>query len=415
MADYVQGVFNLIPHVCALIQYNLGIPNYVVPERYYADRLIHYQELCIHQIRENRRLFSSHDNLILTRSMNPDRVSDLNTIRGPNEALWFFDKNNRETERLTEEYSISSNENRIENHNSNNNRSITRNINVDFKVVNITLLNLTGKEPKEIQNKLMNITLMKAIFDYLYYKLEIWRKSRDEQYDFNTYKRMFGYSDGTRISIYENDRTIVETILNDDKISKLVQGYYCSKVQLGDKKKGNFFHGEYCTLQKYCFGMSKRPNDLSKDTYISNTVNQDPNGFLSLERSKRQKGGNPQQKLLENLIFDPNGIDKDPIDTFFKKYETLITNIIDDPDEINELMLYIIDPYIREIVRTDMIEIIEKSKQMNALQTTTKIEIPHVFGHSIRAYGGKTKRYRKGVKKHRKGRLTQKGKLTSRV
>jgi hypothetical protein len=404
MAYYVQGVFNLIPHVCALIQYNLGIQNYVVPESYYDDRLIHYQELCIRQIRENRRLFSSHDNLILTRSMNPDRVSDLNTIRGPNEALWFFDKNNRETERLTEEYSISSNENRIENHNSNNNRSITRNINVDFKVVNITLLNLTGKEPKEIQNKLMNITLTKAIFDYLYYKLEIWRKSRDEQYDFNTYKRMFGYSDGTRISIYENDRKIVETILNDDKISKLVQGYYCSKVQLGDKKKGNFFHGEYCTLQKYCFGMSKRPNDLSKDTYISNTVNQDPNGFLSLEHSKRLKGGNPPQKLLENLIFDPNGIDKDPIDTFFKKYKTLITNIIDDPDEIDKVMLYIIDPYIREIVRTDMIEIIENRKAMIPLHTLTKIDIPNVFGRSIRAYGGKTKRYRKGVKKHRKSR-----------
>ena len=424
MADYVQGVFNLIPHVCALIQYNLGIQNYVVPESYYDEKLIHYQELCIHQIRENRRLFSSHDNLILTRSMNPDRVSDLNTIRGPNEALWFFDKNNRETERLTEEYGIISNENRFEEHNSNNNRSITRNINVDFKVGNITLLNLTGKTPNEIEQKLMNITLMQAIFDYLYFKLKIWRKSRDVQQDFNTCTRMFGYSDGTRISIYENDRKIVQYILNDDEISNLVQGYYCSKVQLGNDEKGKLFHEEYCILQKFCFGMSKRPHDLSIDTFITTDAQQDNNGFLSLANTptrKRQKtkeiqeGGNPQQKLLENLIFDPNGVDTDPIKTFFKKYKNLITIGIDDPDEINELMLYIIDPYIREIVRTDMIEIIEKSKQMNALQTTTKIEMPHVFNNLIRAYGGKTKRYRKGVKKHRKGRLTQKGKRTSRV
>jgi hypothetical protein len=120
------------------------------------------------------------------------------------------------------------------------------------------------------------------------------------------------------------------------------------------------------------------------------------------------KGGNPQQKLLENLIFDPMGIDKDPIDTFFKKYENLITIGIDDPDEIDEVMLYIIDPYIREIVRADMIEIIEKSKQMNTDQTTTKLVTPHVFNNLISAYGGKTKRYRKGKR-------TQKGRRTRRI
>jgi hypothetical protein len=413
MAYYVQ-------HLCALIQDKLEIPNYVVPESYYDERLIYYQELCIIQIEQNSTLFKSSNNLILTRNMNPDRVSDLNTIRGPNEALWFFNKNNRETKRLTTEYGIISNENRIEEHNSNNNRSITRNINVDFKVGNITLLNFTGKTPKEIEQKLMNITLMRAIFDYLYFKLEKWKESRDKQHDFNTDKRMFGYSDGTRISIYENDRKMVQDILNDDKISKLVQGYYCSKVQLGNDEKGNLFHEEYCILQKFCLGMSKRPHDLSIDTFITTNAQQDSEGFLSLvdrrktsSPNKRQKGGNPQQKLLENLIFDPNGIDKDPIDTFFKKYKNLITIGLDDPDKIDEVMLYIIDPYIREIVRTDMIKIIENRKQMNTFQTTTKIDIPHVFGHSIRAYGGKTKRYRKGVKKHRKSRLTQKGRRNS--
>jgi hypothetical protein len=432
---YIYNMAYYVQHLCALIQDKLEIPNYVVPESYYDERLIYYQRLCIRQIRKNRTLFKSSNNLILTRNMNPDRVSDLNTIRGPNEALWFFNKNNRETERLTKEYGIISNENRIEEHNSNNNRSITRNINVDFQVGNITLLNFTGKTPKEIEQKLMNITLMRAIFDYLYFKLEKWKESRDKQHDFNEYKSMFGYSDGTRISIYENDRKMVQDILNDDKISKLVQGYYCSKVQLGNDEKGKLFHEEYCILQKFCFGMSKRPHDLSIDTFITTDAQQDSEGFLSLANTpprKRQKtkgiqegieegtegiqgGGNPQQKLLENLIFDPNGIDKDPIVTFFKKYKNLITIGIDNPDEIDEVMLYIIDPYIREIVRTDMIEIIENRKQMNTFQTTTKIDIPHVFGHSIRAYGGKTKRYRKGVKKHRKSRLTQKGRQTSRV
>jgi hypothetical protein len=397
MAYYVQ-------HLCALIQDKLEIPNYVVPTSYYTERLKDYQELCIRKIRENRKDIKEN-NLILTRNMNPDRVTNLNTIRGPNDALWFFDKNNRETKRLTEEYGINSNKTRIEEHNSNNNRGVTRNINVEFKVVNISLLNFTGKTPNEIEQKLMNITLMRAIFDYLYFKLKIWEKSRDEQHDFNTYKRMFGYNDGTRISTFVNDRKIVQDILNDDKISKLVQGYFCAKVRSGDEENGNFFHEEYCVLQRYCFGMSKEPNSLKTETFISNEVVQGSDGHFWM------KGGNPQQKLLENLIFDPNKIDTDPIDTdpidtFFKKYKNLITIGIDDPDKIDEVMLYIIDPYIREIVRTDMIKIIENRKQMNTFQTTTKIDIPHVFGHSIRAYGGKTKRYRKGVKKHRKSKRT---------
>lgn len=391
--EYIYNMAYYVQHVCALIQDKLEIPNYVVPESYYNDRLIHYQELCIRQIRENRKDIHKANNLILTRNMNPGRVTDLNTIRGLNEPLWFFDKNKQETAATLEGY----------NQKTILNGKYNVNINVEFKVSEITLVDFTGKTPKEIEQKLMNITLMRAIFDYLYYKLEIWRKASDEQNDFNTYKRMFGYNDGTRISTFVNDRTIVEIILNDDEISKLVQGYFCSKVQLRRGQVTKYFHEEYCVLQRYCLGMSKQPNNLMENAFISNKVVQDSEGHF------RMKGGNPQQKLLENLIFDPNGIDKDPIDEFFLKCNSLIYYGIDDPDEIDEVMLYIIDPYIREIVRTDIkIKIIENRKAMIPLHTFTKIDIPNIFGRSISAYGGKTKRYRKGVKKHRKGRRTSK-------
>ena len=397
MAYYVQ-------HVCALIQDKLVIPNYVVPESYYIEQLKHYQELCISQINQNLKVINSRDHLTLTRNMNPHRITYLNTIRDLDEPLWFFDNANKATAPLTEKYGSISNKSRIENKNSNSNRSVTLNINVEFKVNSITLVDFTEKTQREIGQGLMNITLMRAIFDYLYYKLEIWKKTSDQQNKFNTHKRMFGYNDGTRISTFEEDRKIITIILNDDKISKLIQGYFCAMVRDGGGQVTKYFHEEYCVLQKYCLGMSKQANDLTKNAFISNQVVQDSEGHFQM------KGGNPQQKLLENLIFDPNGIDRhpidrhpineDPINTFFEKYK----NLVDEPDKMDEVMLYIIDPYIREIVRADMIKIIENRKAMNPLHTHTKIEIPHVFGRSISAYGGKTKRYRKGVKKHRKSK-----------
>jgi hypothetical protein len=141
MAYYVQ-------HVCALIQHTLEIPNYVVSESYYITQLQEYQKLCIQQIRENRKDIDKTNNLTLIRNMNPGRITYNNTIRGLNEPLWFFDKNKLGTAASLEGY---------------NQQTILSgrynvNINVEFKVNEITLVDFTGKNPNELKHKLLRFT-----------------------------------------------------------------------------------------------------------------------------------------------------------------------------------------------------------------------------------------------------------------
>jgi hypothetical protein len=375
LREYIPTNLRGLQHVCALIEYGLGIPNYVVPDKYYAEQLENYTPLCIREIRSNTKIITQKNKLKLVRLINPNRITEDNTLREPDEALWFFNNSNKSNKDNLEFYDRA--------------KIYTGQI-VSFTVKNIKLIDFTGKDRNEIEQELMNIKLMRAIFDYLYYKLKIWKKSRSDQKDFNMYKRMFGYNNGTRISTFKEDRIIVEIILNDDVISKLIQGYFCSQVKNG--MYDGDFHEEYCVLQKYCFGMSDKPNDLEKDTFIDNTVERGYEGNYFL------KGGNPQQKLINNLIFDPNGEEEDPINTFLKKYENIIQLEIEDKDEIDDVMLYIIDPHIREIVRNGIIEINKNSKKMNTIQKT-KIEIPHIYNTLIPAYGGNTKRRKKYILK----------------
>jgi hypothetical protein len=73
-----------------------------------------------------------------------------------------------------------------------------------------------------------------------------------------------------------------------------------------------------------------------------------------------------------------------------RNYESLIENKIEDADEIEKVMMYIIDPFIRKKMEEDIVIVIEKMKHMK-----TEMIVPTtVFMKPISAYGGKTKRHK---------------------
>jgi hypothetical protein len=366
-----------------------------------------YREACVAKIKECTFVKTSGE---LIRFMNVHHVNPENgTIRNDdNDPIWFFDKNDISIEYNLKIYK----KQRDKYENQPNYQEIT------FKNTNISLIDFTGEQvpdfeyldndiKKSIKQYKINIYLIRAIFDYLYYKHEIYKAKNSIKTDFNKLKKAYGYADGFRNSNYENDRIIIRTIFKDTVIQNIAQGYYCNSVKTIE---GLPFHAEYAILQKYVHNFSQthtRNSTASRDlnnnnNFISNIFETDNKGIITpIEKrgkspSKRGKspskkgGGNPEIEFLKDFIFDPYGEDRYPVTTFMRNYESLIEHEIEDADEIEKVMMYIIDPFIRKKMEEDIVIVIEKMKHMK-----TEMIVPKtVFMKPISAYGGKTRRHK---------------------
>ena len=171
---------------------------------YYQTRLQEYTRKC-EELIKNYRTYGART---LYRMENSYRIKLDGTMRGPNEAIWFVDKN---AHYVLEEYA--------------DDRAST---NPNFDKIELTcklgsdvyFLDLTGKneryyiDPVDIKfNKSfynMNQELITSIFDYLYYKLEIYKKSILDQEMFVEQINGYGYKDGKRFSQYQNNGNSIE-------------------------------------------------------------------------------------------------------------------------------------------------------------------------------------------------------------
>lgn len=352
-----------------------------------------YRDACVAKIEECKIEKTSGE---LIRNMDVMRIDrDNGTFKNDDEPVWFFDKNDKEVQNNLETY---------------DGQSIT------FKIKSISLVNLTGEKMEKynytdtngriisIQTYKINIDLIKKIFDYLFCALEIHSKSNKEKTIFNMYKNNYGYYNGYRTSFLVIDRNIIQIILNDPIIGNIVQGYFCDYIAYEDPEKFPF-HAEYAILQKYVHVISQMDTrrtitgrDVNNNsTFISNKIKTDEKGVLTpiaknaRGKSPSKKGGNNHKiNFLKDFIFDPYGEDRDPVTTFMRNYESLIENEIEDADEIEKVMMYIIDPFIRKKMEEDIVIVIEKMKHMK-----TEMIVPTtVFMKPISAYGGKTKRHK---------------------
>jgi len=356
-----------------------------------------YRDTCVAKIKECTFEKTSGE---LIRLMDVCYVNPMNgTMRTNDDPIWFFDKNGVRIEKYLKTYRNI----RDEYENQSKYQEIT------FKIKNISLIDFTGDQvsdfeysdngiKKSIHQFKINIVLIRAIFDYLYYKHEIYKAKNPTKNDFTRLKNAYGYVDGVRNSNCHDDRYIIKTIFNDPAIINIAQGYYCNSIK---NTEGLPFHAEYAILQKYVHVISQMDTrrtitgrDVNNNNnFISNIFETDNKGIITPieKRGKspsKKGGGNPEIEFLKDFIFDPYGEDRDPVSTFMRNYESLIEHEIEDADEIEKVMMYIIDPFIRKKMEEDIVIVIEKMKYMK-----TEMIVPTtVFMKPISAYGGKTRR-----------------------
>jgi hypothetical protein len=378
---------------------------------YYQTRLNEYTIKCKELIK-NYRTYGART---LYRMENSSRIKLDGTMRRPNEAIWFVDKH---AYYVLEEYA--------------DDRAST---NPNFDKIELTcklgsdvyFLDLTGKNERyyidPVDKKFnksfynMNQELITSIFDYLFYKLEIYNKTNTEKQDFEEQINGYGYKDGERFSQYQNDRKIIEIILNDSLISSMVQGYYHGDVVWLNHDEP--FHSEYCFLQRdisridenyscnigYNTNCDKPPEppeqvNYSRSKYPPKKANKVNNPSLTKSKPPLKKGGGTKEEedFLKQFILVPGKDGNNDIDIFLQKYQTLVVNMIDDQTEIKNVMMYIIDPYICKIIWNDYIAKIAILKQRTAYQTVFQTTI---FRNPVSISAGKSKRVRKGQKNRR--------------
>lgn len=252
---------------------------------YYQTRLQEYTRKC-EELIKNYRTYGART---LYRMENSYRIKLDGTMRGPNEAIWFVDKN---AHYVLEEYA--------------DDRAST---NPNFDKIELTcklgsdvyFLDLTGKneryyiDPVDIKfNKSfynMNQELITSIFDYLYYKLEIYKKSILDQEMFVEQINGYGYKDGKRFSQYQNDRKIMEIVLNDSLISTMVQGYYHGDVFWSNHDDP--FHSEYCFLQR---DISRIDENNNYNIMYNTNCNKPPEPPEHVNHSRSQKKSEKARK-----------------------------------------------------------------------------------------------------------------------
>lgn len=377
---------------------------------YYQTRLQEYTRKC-EELIKNYRTYGART---LYRMENSYRIKLDGTMRGPNEAIWFVDKN---AHYVLEEYA--------------DDRAST---NPNFDKIELTcklgsdvyFLDLTGKneryyiDPVDIKfNKSfynMNQELITSIFDYLYYKLEIYKKSILDQEMFVEQINGYGYKDGKRFSQYQNDRKIMEIVLNDSLISTMVQGYYHGDVFWSNHDDP--FHSEYCFLQRdisridennnynimYNTNCNKPPEppehvNHSRSQKKSEKARKPPINKTQLKSINRKKGGGTKEEdFLKQFILVPEKDGNNHLEVFLQKYQTLVVNMIEDQTEIKNVMMYIIDPYICKIIWKDYIAKIAILKERTAYQPAFQTTI---FRNPVSISAGKSKRIRKGRKNRR--------------